>query len=522
MFGMMQATSEVTDNSKLSFMLKTIVECAVNNAGKRPQAFRYDQIPYLKDVAALFFILAGPLVYDIMAKNMSFPAICTIQKFINCNADPVVECVLSIPELVSFLDKRNLPREIIVSIDATAVSQRVQYDPKTNQVCGLKPALNSCGLPVALSFPAVSAAKIKEFIDNNSVSTVAFVIMARPHAANAPAFCLSLYGSDNKFSTSQVDSSLQYLAKACAEKGILIKGFSTDGDPRYLKTMLMRSLSNNPNHDKWPWFGMICPTPSNFYVQDTIHLMVKLKSKLLKPSAVLSFGPPYIISRGHIVDLIQRVSKDSHELILACVNPRDKMNFRAAEKLCSEKVCELLRSVLGCEATTTFLEMTREVKEAYLKGTLTPIERIELFWKWVFVLRMWRKWILDTPGYTLGNNFVTSNAYSCIELNGHALISMCRHFRDLGKPELFRPAYFTSQDSEDFFRSLRSMSTIKSAETTFSILEMKHKVRRLDYLSELYTKLDGKVVFPRAKKLFLKVPASVCKFSLMMLNWNVQ
>jgi len=237
-------------------------------------------------------------------------------------------------------------------------------------------------------------------------------------------------------------------------------------------------------------------------VQDTIHLLVKLKCKFLHASDIMPMGKHHIVSRGHIADLIENTSKGKHKLTASILTQKDKMNFRSAQNLCDTIVCEELACVAGSEATITFLNMMREFCSAFLDVTLNASQRISRVFKWLFFVRLWRKWIDDTDGYSLSHNFITSNSYTCMELNAHALILMVRKLRDAEEHNLFLPWLFSSQDCEDFFRKSRAMSPTQSTMVTFSILELQHKTRRTDFLSQSFSKLANDFEFPRLKKMY--------------------
>ena len=74
------------------------------------------------------------------------------------------------------------------------------------------------------------------------------------------------------------------------------------------------------------------------------------------------------------------------------------------------------------KGTLAFLSTLKCVTDSYLDRSLTPLERIHKAWYGVFFMRFWRQWIVLNSHYTLGNNFITANAYMCIELNAHSLI----------------------------------------------------------------------------------------------------
>ena len=73
------------------------------------------------------------------------------------------------------------------------------------------------------------------------------------------------------------------------------------------------------------WFHI---QPINIaYVQDTVHLAVKLKSHLLKPNIALRMGD-YIATGSHIYTLTTKFQKDEHGLRLRDINHKDKQNFK--------------------------------------------------------------------------------------------------------------------------------------------------------------------------------------------------
>ncbi|KAK3930889.1 8-amino-7-oxononanoate synthase [Frankliniella fusca] len=307
--------------------------------------------------------------------------------------------------------------KVHISEDGTSVNGRVQYDIKTNQLVGFVPKLIN-GLPVSNGFPATSATQMQSHFKENTVSKNAYIIMAQPLDMKSPAFCVAFYGTDNRFQHTDVLQRWHWMEKAFQDAGLEVDGYSADGDGKLLKTMYMRTFSL-ARPCKWPWFHSSLSENEPVMIQDTIHLLVKLKSKLLKPSEIIPFGKTHVVSKGHLVALLNEVSKDQHQLTNSKLDAKDKMNFRAAQKLCDLKVTELLREKIpGSEGTVLYLDMMREVTTVFLDHELQPLDRVFLIWKWIFFLRLWKKWILANGGNSVGHNFITSNAYICIELNG--------------------------------------------------------------------------------------------------------
>jgi hypothetical protein len=145
----------------------------------------------------------------------------------------------------------------------------------------------------------------------------------------------------------------------------------------------------------------------------------------------------FIVSESHVKFLIREVSKDNHELTEGDIDPKDRMNFRSMEKLMSQKVTEQLKlKIPESDGTRVYLEMARNVTEAFLDRSLTPQERIFMMWKAVFFYRLWRKWVVDHPTLKVNVNFLTNNCYLCVEINAHALILLTRFFRDNEQADL--------------------------------------------------------------------------------------
>lgn len=234
-------------------------------------------------------------------------------------------------------------------------------------------------------------------------------------------------------------------------------GRSSDGDARLLKSMkdtteLGRRNSNETYFGQKDWYSS--NNKSIEAVQDSTHIGTKLRNRILKASIYLPFGE-FIISKSHLIYLIENVSKDKHALTESDVNPKDRQNFRSFQKISSEIVCDALKKyVPDSEGTVMYLTLCRKVTSSYMDPSLEPLERIKQIWYSVFVLRAWRSCVLNSE-HTLGNNFITSNAYSCIEINAHNLINSIIKFKSLEIPELFMPPLFSSQQCESFFRQIR-------------------------------------------------------------------
>lgn len=188
---------------------------------------------------------------------------------------------------------------------------------------------------------------------------------------------------------------------AAAKEGITIAGVSSDGDTILLSAMYNCTFQHVSHN--WSWFHAELK-PKFVNVQDSIHLLVKLRQKIVKPSDIMPMGNTNLASRGHLLSLISSVSKDHHKLTLTTIHVKDKMNFKSAQTLCAQEVSTQLRKEIpNSEGTAVFLDMMRETAAAYLDPSLKPLESINMAWTWVRFVRCWRQFILSNPDLTLSH-----------------------------------------------------------------------------------------------------------------------
>lgn len=289
--------------------------------------------------------------------------------------------------------------------------------------------------------------------------------MAQPLKENIPPFCLSIFGTDNKFLASDVLKRWSYIKEELEKLNIKILGISSDGDSRLLKSMKISSqlgvkTSTNDIFKDCIWFStdateFIC-------VQDSTHIGTKLRNRILKPSIILPIGT-FLISKSHMVVLLKNYSKDNHLLTETDVNPKDRQNFQSFLKISSQLVQNLLKDkVPDSDGTVLYLKISRMIVDAYMDPDKSPINRIFDIWYSLFILRAWRASLLRSKNYNLGENFISSNAFACVELNAHAILNLIVMCRD--NPQNFLPPLFSSQPCESTFRQFRSMSTTYSTQ----------------------------------------------------------
>lgn len=114
---------------------------------RKPTGHRYDYTP-LPIICAYIFLLGGPTLYRFLSANLPIPSETAIRNFVYKESDSVVEGVLRADGLLNFLEKRNHPKTIWLSADATGMNGKVQYDKHSNTLVGLVLPLNSNSMPI--------------------------------------------------------------------------------------------------------------------------------------------------------------------------------------------------------------------------------------------------------------------------------------------------------------------------------------------------------------------------------------
>ena len=134
--------------------------------------------------------------------------------------------------------------------------------------------------------------------------------MVQPLKEGIPSFCLACLASDNRFTSKEVLHRWVHIYDQLKQRGITLLSFSSDGDARLMKSMRITMgfslpdplLTLSPSKHLDP---IIIPTALRVWccmqptsllcIQDTVHIAVKLKARLLKPSIIVPMGT-YICS----------------------------------------------------------------------------------------------------------------------------------------------------------------------------------------------------------------------------------
>lgn len=496
-YSMPQKSEEKTQN--ISYFLNKLLHTTQQNAGRKKSGYRYDKD--LQLFSTLLRMLSGPLAYQTLQANLvgGLPSLPSINRYIQASHFSITEGILRNEELRSYLIERDCPNFVSVSEDATRIVGRVQYNSRTNQIVGFTLPINrQTGMPIPFSFPARDLTEIIDHFTNANVSGFLNIIMAQPVVKGVPPFCLLLYGTDNKYSAIDVKKRWKHIENELKKVGINVLTFGSDSDPRY--NSAMRDLSNLGMKSKIDWFSCGDSISFPIYIQDMTHIMTKLRNLLLRTKWLkkkLPFGN-FSIDMLHLYVLLYSFPKDQHQLTESVLNPADRQNFASAERMCDKKVTDLMdKSVERSEGTSFYLKMMRNIMSSYMDSNLTPIQRIRCIWFPVFMLRIWRRYIENNKNYTLKDNFLSLNCYSCVELNAHSLIKLIVHLKTINKPELFLPELYGSQQCESTFRQFRSLSSTYSTVINCTLKEAASRLSKIQLQNEIMHTTSEHYVYPR-------------------------
>lgn len=407
-------------------LLNQISAVAENNELRPKHGYRYTNA--IKRFFVYQRMLSGPSAYKTLHSNSfgAIPSISAINKYIRRPDHGIIEGQLRNEELLVYLKERNQPLWVSISEDSTRIENRIEYCPRTNQLIGFVLPINEeNGMPVPFVYKAECAVRIIEHF-NAPISDSLTTIMAQP-LGGASSFCLMLFGSDNRYTAMDVSKRWQYIVSELKQLGIGVLSVSSDSDPKFNKAMRLNSKLGleSPLLPSNSLFRGGIEIDNPFYVQDSPHLGTKFRNFLLKtlekPEKV-PFGR-YFVKIDHLQYLVNNFSKDQHLLTHTVLNPVDRQNVESVLRIIDFRVINMLKlHVKKSEGTVVFLEMMSNSINAYMSENLSPIQRLANIWYALFIVRIWRNFVLNDPKLTLRENFISSNCYNCIEQNAHSMM----------------------------------------------------------------------------------------------------
>lgn len=497
--------NDQTELSKPGNLLDEMNKIARINALRPKQGYRYDN--NYKRFCVYNRILSGPTASNLLHFNLDgcYPSLSTMNRYIHRSDHAIVEGELRADELLQYLKDRKLPLWVSLSEDATRVEDKVKYDARTNQIIGFILPTNRYGMPTPFRYKARNIDEILEhFSKGIPVSNFINTIMAQPFG-DAPSFCLLVFGTNGQYTAKEVSSRWQYVCDELKKVGVEILTMSSDSDPRYNSAMRFNSGLGHSSNDSSMLFK--CGTNPNppFYTQDYYHELTKLRNLFLKSidqSDLFPFGN-YFVKVQHLQEIMVRAGKDKHNLTPSCLNPLDRQNVDSAKRICDSKVIKLLKQMVnGSEGTAEFLQIMSDVYLSFEDEKLEPLERVRRLWRSLFLVRIWRNFILNSPGLTLKQNFMSANCFSCIEQNAHSMVFIMRYLRNEQLTHLFFPPMYSSQPCESFYRQLRSLTTVSSTVVNFDTKGVLDRISRIHLMNEISNDNDSGFTYPKSLSTF--------------------
>ena len=206
----------------------------------------------------------------------------------------------------------------------------------------------------------------------------------------------------------------------------------------------------------------------------------------------------HYLAGGH--HLTSTFTKDQHGLRQKDLDHKDRQNFDAVTHITSTSVLQLLEEVPDAKGTFKYLQILRSFMDAFIDKHLSPLERIKKAWYAIFFYRYWHRWLCLHKEFSVKNNFITGNALSGVELNGHALVSFVIILRDKipNGSNLFCPWLLGLQPCEQAFRAARSMTGTFSTIINFSLYGLLQRLHRLQIQLQLESEMNETgIQYPR-------------------------
>lgn len=464
------------EKGKIAPLLQKLYTNAQSNANKAsPQGYRH--VDTIKNFSGSLLCLIGAAGYDLLHANFgcALPHISTVRKMI-AERRKIIEGEFYFEELRLHLLKWHAPMFVNIHLDDTRIVNKVEYDPVSNRFVGFVLPLKSDGTPITDAFQLESFNAIKETLESASVGKYAHCIVVTSVKISVPSFVLFTLCTDSKYDNSVIMKRWDYVQSNLKKIGITVISNGADGAGPFLKAMSINSGLFNRNHEDpvlryWSFYWMPKLLNNSLSCQDVVHLLAKLRTRLLTPSNLIVMGDE-TACRGHLQKVLELYSKGEHQLSLQILENKDKQNYESIEHLVSEGVSECLSKLqeqYQTKGTIAYLWIMKCIRDAFFDKALSPIKRLSLMWEVVFFLRIWRMWLYNN-NYSEADHFITQNAYICIELNSHLLINViCNVIQGHFPKETLRLWTYGSQGCEQTFRLLRSMTSTFSTIVNFTL-----------------------------------------------------
>ena len=440
----------------------------------------------------------------------SLPHVSAVQKVLG-KMKRINEGEFQFDELRDHLKKWNAVPFVHIHLDDTRIINKVDYDNVTGRFVGFCLPIHK-GLPLCDSFIFTTFEEIKDAVESETKGKYAHAIVAEPITASAPSLIIFMLCTDSKYNHETIIHRWGHIEKELKKRGVGVISKGADGAGPFLKAMTsttsLFSTASKSIPSEWTFFLMPKLREVGLCSQDVVHLLAKLRTRLLTPSNVIVMGPDRFACRGHLHQVLQNFSKTSHGLSLQVLENKDKQNYKSIETLLKEDVVNALNDledtqVIDTKATVTYLWLMRNIRDTFFDRGINSLQRLSLMWKTIFFMRIWRKWLFMN-NHSASDHFVTQNVYICTELNAHMLFNLVYNvIKGKFPADALRIWKSGSQGCEQVFRLLRSMTPTFSVVVNFSMKGVLERVHKLNFLASV--EASDEIVFPRAQRRLLQL-----------------
>ena len=132
--------------------------------------------------------------------------------------------------------------------------------------------------------------------------------------------------------------------------------------------------------------------------QDHIHLLAKMRTRLLVPSNILVLDKESACL-DHIPYILEQFSKQDHQLTERIVSNKDKQHYSGIEVLLSDCVRNCLEScknTMQNSGAIIYLSLMRDIRDSFLNKSLKPADCLIRIWRVVFFPRLCKQWLKKT------------------------------------------------------------------------------------------------------------------------------
>ena len=262
------------------FSLISILNNICANLNRSKNHYRYSS--YVTHFALSLFIYAGRNAYRLVSLNVPglLPSITTVRKILANSSFRMHEAQFRFEAMA---DNFALITSTLAfaAEDCTSVIAKVVYDSVSNSFVGFTTPMRQ-GTPQSNHHQTDSFTELQRWFKEKQKSTSVNIHMVQPLSSSSSSsstqaytpVLLSAYGVDGTFTAEDVLNRWRWIYEETKKKGIRILGFSTDCDPRYLRSMRIASgffvssidhrFQTHPdsfeiNIPRWQWFFLSSP-----------------------------------------------------------------------------------------------------------------------------------------------------------------------------------------------------------------------------------------------------------------------